>query len=223
MNPNPQRNSNPVVCSTLIVLGVLCFLVTLFAAIYLKNGIIQRVGDAPNVSGLSDGFRLDSFDKKIKAKEQSIEFEKQMPDWEKIERESKEKLSKASNKKFDADNTSQIGESKADKIKRLEDEKAKLIAEKNEFEGQMRAKQMKPLTWEDWLYVYNIELLVLAVIPLGIFSLYLLRFILGRRLPKNNPFSLTDFERRCVIFLPFSIVFSAFGFFLFVWILSLIY
>jgi hypothetical protein len=196
---------------------------TIFLALYLKNGIIQRVRDTPNVSGISDGIRLDSFDRQIKAKEQSIEFEKQMPDWEKIERESKEKLSKASNKKFEANNTSNVGESKADKIKKLEDEKAKLIAEKNEFEGQMRAKQMKPLTWNEWFEVYNIELLVVAVIPLGIFSLYLLRFIFGRRLPNNNPFSLSEFERKSVLFIAFSIVFSAFGFFVFLWFLSVYY
>jgi hypothetical protein len=105
----------------------------------------------------------------------------------------------------------------------LEDEKAKLIAERDDLQGKMRAKEMKPLSWEDWLYVYNIELLALAVIPLGIFSVFLLRAVTRFGLSKNNPLSLTDSERRCVLFLPFSIVFSAFGFFVFVWILSISY
>lgn len=223
MIPKIQRNSNLVLCYALIGLSFLCIVGTIFAAIYLKDGIIKKVHNTPDISGISDISRLQAFDRQIQSREQSIKFEKQMPDFDEIRRKAEKDLSKASNKKIETNNTSNVSESKADKIKKLEDEKAALIAEKNDFEGKMRAKEMKPLSWEDWLYVYNIEFLVVAVIPFGIFSLLLLRAVTRFSLPKNNPLSLTDFERRCVLFLPFSIVFSAFGFFVFVWVLDVLY
>ena len=223
MNPKIQRNSNLVLCYALIGLSFLCIVGTILAAVYFKNGIIERVRNTPDISGISDISRLQAFDRQIQSKEQSIKFEKQMPDLEEIRRKAEKELSKASNKKIETNNTSNVSESKAEKIKKLEDEKAELIAEKNDFQGKMRAKEMKPLSWEDWLYVYNIELLVVAILPLGIFSFYLLRVLFTRKLPDSNPLSLTDVERRCVLFLPFSIVFSAFGFFIFVWVLDFLY
>ena len=89
--------------------------------------------------------------------------------------------------------------------------------------GKMRARQMRTRSWGEWAEDNGMELFIGGVLPLGLFSLFLMPFVFGGKLPARNPLALTDFERKCVLFLPFAIVFSAFGFFLFVWILSLIY
>lgn len=223
MNPNPPKNSNSALCGTFIVLGVLCMLGTILAAFALKDGIIGRVGEPPRVDMLSDGFEIEQIDREIEFKESAIRVAKDMPDWDEL-RKKREEFEKLSNKNSKAAETpSTVGESKAEKIKRLEDEKQQLIAKKNDLIGKQRAKEMKPRTWSELSDDYSLDLLIPGVLPLGLFSLYLGALVFGGRLPARNPLSLTDFERRCLLFLPFSIVFSAFGFFVFVWILSIIY
>ena len=223
MNTNQPRRSNSALCLTLVGLGAACMLGTILAALVLKNGIIERVGEPPRVDMISDGFKIDQIDRDIEFKESAIRVAKDMPDWDELEK-SREKLEKLSNKKpITAETPKVVGENKAGKIKRLEDEKQRLIDKKNDLIGRLRAKEMKPRTWSEWAEDYGLELFLPAVLPLGIFSLTLASFVFGGRLPKRNPLSLTDFERRCLLFLPFSIVFSAFGFFVFVWILTLIY
>jgi hypothetical protein len=220
MNPNPQRNSNPAVCFTLIALGVLCFLVTIFAAVYLKNGIIERVRETPSIEGIGDVAQIGSIERQIQSKDRDIELAGKMPDMDKSLQEARKKLGlkPAANS---ADST--FEQDKADKIKKLEEEKKQLIVKKDELAGKNRARQMRTRSWGEWAEDNGIELFLGGVLPLGLFSLFLMPFVFGGKLPARNPLSLTDFERRCVLFLPFALVFSAFGFFLFVWILSLIY
>ena len=220
MNPNPQRNSNPIVCYTLIGLSILCLLVTLFAAIYLKNGIIERVRETPSVEGIGDVARIGTIEQQIQSKDREIEFARKMPDMDKSLEEARKKLrskpaANSANSTFEQD--------KAKKIKGLEEEKQRLIVKKYELAGQIRARQMRPRSWGEWAEDNGMEIFLGGVLPLGLFSLFLMPYLFGGKLPARNPLSLTDFERRCVLFLPFSLVFSAFGFFLFVWILSLIY
>ncbi len=224
MNPTPPRNSNIILCYALIFAGVLCMIGTIFLAIYLKNGIIERAREPAGIEDIGDGVRIQFIEQQIKLKEQSIEFEKRRSDADERLRKSKEEIKKYSNNKTEVNqNTLNIWGNQAERIKQLEDEKAKLIAEKDDLQGKMRAREMKPRTWGEWADDYNLELLLGGVLPLGLFSFYLMRFLLGGRLPNRNPLSLTDFERKCVLFLPFSIVFSAFGFFVFVWILTITY
>lgn len=223
MNSNPPRKSNPVVCGTFIALGAACMLLAMLAAFALKNGIIERVGEPPRVDLLSDGFEIDQLNREIEFKESAIRVAKDMPDWDELEKK-REEFEKLTNKKPKTAKTpSTYVESKAEKIKRLEDEKQKIIAKKNDLIGKHRAKEMKPRTWSEWAEDYGLDLFLPAVLPLGIFSLSLGSLVFGGRLPGRNPLSLTDFERRCVLFLAFAIVFSAFGFFVFVWVLSIIY
>ena len=219
MNPNPPRNSNPVVCYTLIAASVLCILGTIFGAIYLKNGIIERVRETPSVEGIGDVARIGTIEQQIQSRDREIELAKKMPDFDKNLEDARKKLglkpaANSANSTFEQD--------KADKIKKIE-EKRQLNVKKNELSGQIRARQLRPRSWSEWAEDNGIELFLGGVLPLGLFSLFLARFTSGGKLPARNPLALTDFERRCVLFLPFALVFSAFGFFLFVWILSLIY
>jgi hypothetical protein len=220
MNPHPQRNSNLFVCYPLIALGILCLLGTIFAAVYLKSGIIERVRETPSVEGIGDAAQLDSIERQIQSKDREIEFAGKMPDLDKDLEEARKKLglkpkANSANSNFEQD--------KANKIKKLEEEKQQLIVKKNELAGKLRARQIRPPSWGEWAEDNGIEVLLGGVLPLGLFSLFLARFTFGGKLPARNPLALTDFERRCVLFLPFALVFSAFGFFLFVWILSLVY
>lgn len=212
-----------MLCGVFISLGVLCLFGTALAAFFLKDGIIGRVGEPPRVDGLSDGFKIDRINREIASKERDIEIEKKSIDWDEFRNEA-ERVAKLTNKNVAInENTSNVRESKAAAIKKLEDERRRLIAERDELSGKSQAKSVKPRTWEEFFEDYGFDLFLPAVLPLGLFSLFLATFVFGGRLPKRNPLSLTDFERRSLLFIAFSIVFSAFGFFLFVWILTLVY
>ena len=78
---------------------------------------------------------------------------------------------------------------------------------------------MRPRSWEEWLEDYNIELLMVTI-PLVALACWLVPVTFWRKLPATNPFSLTDFERRCVLSLPVAIVMSTLGFLLYVWFLT---
>ena len=223
MNPSAPRKSNPALCWTFILLGALCMLGTVLAALVLKDGIIGRVGEPPRIDAMSEGFKIDGIDREIESKERFIKMAKDMPDWSELDKK-REQFEKLTDKKTKAAETpSAVQESKAEKIKRLEDEKRQLIAKRDDLISKQRAKEMKPRTWSEWAEDYSLDLLIPGVLPLGLFSLFLGAFVFGGRLPARNPLSLTDLERRCLLFLPFAIVFSAFGFFVFVWVLSIVY
>jgi len=223
MDPNRQRPSNIILCSALVGLGFLFILGTLFLGAYLKPRIIESAREPLNIEGFSEATKLDYFERQIKAKDQSIEFEKRIPDADEFRRKTEEARRKLNKNAGPGDNSLSLAEDKAAKIKRLEDEKGALIAEKDELAGKIRARQMRPRSWGELFEAYNIELLVLGVLPLGFFGFYLLRFLLAHSLPLANPLALTDLERRCVLFPVVTLVFSAFGFLLFVWVLTLIY
>ena len=224
MNANPPRNSNPALCGAFILLGVLCLLLTMLAALVLKNGIIERVRETPRVDALGDGFQVQSLDRQIEAVERDIEFQKKfLSDDPDAERRRLEKALERANKRLDTNLKLPIPGNRAEKIKELEEKKQQLIAQRDSLIGKSRAKSMKPRTLDEFFEDYSLDLFLPGVLPLGLFSLFLARFVFGGRLPARNPLSLTDLERRCLLFLPFAIVFSAFGFFLFVWILALVY
>lgn len=223
MNTSPQRNPNPALGYTLIGLGILCFLGTILAAVFLKNNIIEVVREPEGISGLTDSINIQTLEKEIEFKESRIELEKKMLDIEEFKRKMEEEKNKISNNKNKTNaNSSIFGENKADKIKNLEKEKAELIAKKNELIEKVRAKKMRPRTWGEWFQDYNLKFFLGGVVPLALFSLFLGQTAVGR-LPDRNPLSLADFERRSLLFLIFSVVFSAFVFFLFVWILTILY
>jgi hypothetical protein len=221
MTPSPSRKSNSVVCYALIAFGVFCVLGTVAAAFYLKNGIIERVRETPSVEGLGDVGRVQTIEQRIKFKEQDIENERRMPDVDQTLEESRRRLGLKTNSNA-VSNTS-FGQTKSDKIKRLEDEKRQLIEERDALIGRSQARMMKPRSWSDIWEDYGLTVLVAGVVPLGLFIWYLFGFLVSARLPANNPLSLTGKERKSVIFAVFSIVFSAFGFFVFAWILMLVY
>lgn len=225
MNPAPQRNSYLILCYALIFLGLFCILGTIAAALYLKNGIIEKVSEPINVEGLGSAIQIDSINRQIEWKERDIETAKKLPDpdeerakWEEHER----KIRKL-NKNVPVGNFWKGFVRDDEKIKKLEEEKQALIVKRDELAGKSRAREMKPRSLRDWFVDYDLKLFLGAVLPLGLFSLFLAPFPFGGKLPRRNPLSLTDFERRCVLFLAFAIVFSAFGFFLFLWIMTLIY
>lgn len=223
---NSSRKPNLTLCYALIGLGVFIMLGTVLAAAVLKVGIVRRVGEPPRADSLSDGFKVASLDRQIKSKERDIELTKKAPDFEDIEKKAREQLEKASGKKTSAANANapaNSGESKAAEIKKLEDEKQQLIVKKNELIGQQRAKEMKPRTWSEWVDDYELELLLGGVLPLAVLTIVFGSLTFGRWRIAENPLALTDFEGRCILFPFFAVVFSAFGFFLFVWILSIVY
>lgn len=224
MNPNPPGKLNLTLCYLCIALGALCILGAVLAAILLKNGIIERVREAPGADALSDGFNVESLNRQIEWTERDIELQKKtLPDDPEAERRKIEEAFKRANVKFDANKKLPFSGNKAEKIKELEEKKQQLIAKRDDLIGKSQAKSMKPRTWEEFFEDYSLELFIPGVLPLGLFSLYLAPFVFGGRLPARNPLSLSDFERRCLLFLPFAMTFSAFGFFLFVWILALVY
>ena len=221
---DPPRNSNLKLCYTCIAFGVFCILLTIAAALALKNGIIERVRETPRIDALSDGFKIESINRDIERTERDIEFQKKvLPDDPEAERRKMEETFRKSNLKFDVNRRLPFSdENKAEKLKMLEEKRRQLIADRDDLIGKSRAKAMKPRTWDEFFDDYGIELL-LGVIPLGLLSLYFARLTFGGRMPASNPLSLTDFESKSILFIPFALVFSAFGFFLFVWILALIY
>src|SRR5690349_21442255 len=198
MNPNGPRTSNLAVCFTLIFLGFLCLVGTIFIAIYLKNSLVERFKPAPRFDLITVGFEIQTLDWQIEAKENSIKIAKELSGLEQM-REKLKGLDKLVNKKVEINqDSSGIEDRKAEKVKQLEQERSELIAKKNALKEQQKAKENKTRSWSELADDYQLKLFLSGVLPLGIFSWYLLNLTFGSRLPSRNPLSLTDFERRCV-------------------------
>ena len=193
---------------------------TIGAAVLLKDGIVGRIGKQKGVEALSDGLRIDSLNRQIESKERDIEMTKNISD-SKPDNKTIERLNKISNKKINANSFSVFGD-KDEKLKKLEEEKAELIKKRDALREQSNARENRSRSFGELFEDYGGEIFLEGVLPLGLISLFFGWFVFGRTLPTRNPLSLTDFEIRSILFFVFSLVFSAFGFFLFVWILILL-
>lgn len=219
MNPKPPRNSNLPICYLFIGIGLLIMLGTLIAAVLLKDGIVGRIGKPKGVKDLSDGLEISSLNRQIESKDRDIEMTRKIYE-SKPDNKAIEQLNKMSNKKIDSNSFTIFGDNEK-RIKKLEDEKAELIKERDDLREQLNARRNRSRSFGELFEDYGGRYFLSGVLPLGLLSLFIGRFVFGGKLPERNPFSLTDFERRSILFFAFSIIFSAFGFFLFVWILIL--
>lgn len=213
------RNSNPLIFIPPIAIGVLFLVGALVAAILLKPGIEGRIQKTSPVKNLTLGMEVERLDREIRAKDEQIRTDPQKPSIEKQAQDAMRKLDEALGKKPSSDvNQANIEQEKAANIKRLEDEKAQLVAKREAVVARMRENTTR--TWREWYGDLEIGLALMALLPLGILSIFFVRLLLSGRVPKANPFSLTNFEKRSLLFFITSFFVSAFALFLFVWILS---
>ena len=213
------RNSNPLIFIPPIAFGALFAVGTIIAAIFLKPGIEERMKKPLPVENLSRGIQIEALDREIKSKDDQIRFEQQRSNVEKQLSDSRRKLDELKGKKQLPDSTKpELEQEKTVNIKRLEDEKVQLAARRDAIAAQVRASKSR--SWIDWFADLEIGLALKALLPLGVLSFYFVRMMFSSKLPRPNPFSLTNFEKKSVLFFITSILVSAFGFFSFVWILS---
>lgn len=215
------RNSNPLIFIPPIAFGALFAVGTIIAAIFLKPGIEDRMKKPLPVENLSRGMEVDTIDRQIKSIDEQIKTEQTKPDLQKQLSDARRKLDEASRKKSAQDTSpSTFEQEKAATTKRLEDQKVALDSKKRALQEQMQNAYPKKRTWLEWAGDYDILTLVFFIFPLGVLSYYLVRVLISGRLPERNPFSLTAFERKSLLFFILSIIGSTFGFLLFVWILT---
>jgi hypothetical protein len=189
-------------------------------ALLVKDNIAQGMRARQEVGNPLPDYELNSIERRIESKDFDLRMAEAAIDSDKILREAQESPDKKSNKKPPNSNAANFEQEKTAEIQKLKVEKGRLIAERDELLKKRQAENDRPRTWGEWFDDYNVRFL-LATIPLVTLALWLVPLTFWRRLPDRNPFSLTDFERRCVLFLPVAIIISAFGFMLFVWYLSI--
>jgi hypothetical protein len=217
---NQQRNSNRGLCYFLVFAGIACLLGTLMLTIAFRDTLKVKVQKPSAAEDMSLAFEIDGIEQEIQIKDQEIKLVKLRLDTEQSLQEAREKLNELKGGKNTAISAASTGErTQAEKTKQLEQEKAQLLAKKEALVKKIEEKKTAERTWSEWVEDYNISLL-LKVLPLGMLGYYLIRLIFLRKLPKRNPFSLTEFERRCVLFLTGAFVISAFGFGVFIWTLT---
>jgi hypothetical protein len=223
MDVNRQRSSNLGLCYLLIGLGAFFILGTIAAAIHFRDSMTEKVKEPLSTEGITFSNEINIVDMEIQFKEQQIRTERTMSETDESLRQAREKLNKKTGGKNTANtNFPTSGQSRADKIRKLEDERAQLIAKKEELTKKLQEKNApRRTTWRDWFENYDVELFLVAVFPLGIFTIFIGRMTFISRLPERNPFAMTDFERRCLLFVAFAMIFSMLIFALFFWFLRI--
>lgn len=219
MNVNPKRPSNPVFCFLFIAIGACCLGGTAIFSFLVKDKLADGMQTQQNIESFSAEITLKSFEQQIQAKDFEIKTAESMSDSNRILREAEETFNKKSNAK-PANSAANFEREKAERIRRLKSEKAELVAYRDSHLRKKRADDARPRSLSEWFDEQNIRLL-LAAIPLAALSVWLIPLTFWQKLPARNPLSLTDFERRCVIFVAVAIIVSALGFLLFVWFLSI--
>jgi hypothetical protein len=230
MDVNPKRRSNPAICFLPLALGACCLFATFMTAFLVKDKMAERMRERRETANFSSNFDLDSMSpdyelesitQRIKFKDSEIYMAESAIEREKIFREAEETLNKKSNKKKINSAPANFAPETGAKIQKLKDERAQLIIKRDEYLEKKRTKNTRrPRTWSEWFDDFNLEIL-LAALPLVGLSLWLVPQTFWLKLPARNPLSLTDFERRCVLFLAVAIIISPLGFLLFVWYLSI--
>jgi hypothetical protein len=238
MNVNPKRRTNPAICFLPLALGACCLFGTFMTAFLVKDKIAERMRKQQGIGNFSPNFDFDSLkpDSELESITQRIKFidteiymAESAIEREKIFREANQASNKksnvqASNKKSDKwtvnINPPNSAPETGAKIQKLKEDKAQLIAKRDTLLEKRQTKNVKARTWSEWFDDFNIKLLLTAL-PLVGLSLWLIPQTFWQKLPPRNPLSLTDFERRCVLFLAGAIITSALGFLLFVWFLSI--
>jgi hypothetical protein len=219
---NQQRNSSRGLCYFLVFTGISCLLGTLMLTVAFRDTLKEKLQKPSLADDMSLAFEIDGIEQEIQIKDQEIKLVKLRLDAEQSLQEAREKLNELKGGKNTAISAASTSErTQAEKTKQLEQEKAQLLAKKEALVKSIEEKKTAERTWREWFDDYNIRLLLAGIVPLGLFGFFLMRLTFFGALPRKNPFSLTDFERRCVLFLPFAIVVSAFGFACFVWTLTI--
>lgn len=221
MNANPQRRSHPAVCFLPVALGACCLFGTLVAAFLLKDKIPERVGKGHEAENLSLALEISSVEQEIKFKDFQLRIEEAKSKQDKMFREAEEAANKKSNKRKPVVAITKNSELETDaKIQKLRDERLQLKIKRDALLATKQAKKAKGRSWSEWFDDYNIELL-LASFPFVGLWLWLVPQTFWQKLPPRNPLSLTDFERRCVLFLAVAIITSMLGFAFFLWFLTI--
>lgn len=228
MDVNPKRRSNPAVCFLPLALGACCLFGTFMAAYLVKDQLAERMRErresanfSPNfdLNSIKPDYELESITQRIKFKDSQISMAEAATNREKTFREAEEALNKKSNKKRVNPVAANFEQENAAKIQKLKDERAQLIAQRDAILEKRRTKKTKARSWSEWFDDFNLKILLTALPLIGL-SLWLVPQTFWLKLPARNPLSLTDFERRCVLFVAVAIIVSALGFLLFVWFLS---
>jgi hypothetical protein len=230
MDVNPQRRSNPAICFLPLALGACCLFAAFMTAFLVKDQLAERMRERREIADFSPNFNFDSMSpdyelnsvtQRIRFKDSEISMAEAAGKRDKIPGEAEEALNKKSNKKKTNSAPAANFEQETNaKIQKLKDERAQLIARRDALLEKRRTKNVKARTWSEWFDDFNLKILLTAL-PLVGLSLWLVPQTFWLKLPSRNPLSLTDFERRCVLFLAVAIIGSALGFLLFVWYLSI--
>ena len=229
MNVNPKRRSNPAICFLPLALGACCLFGTFMTAFLVKDSMAERMRERREMANFSANFdfdsikpdsELESFTQRIKFIDTEIYMAEAASNRANVFREAEEKLNKKSNKRTVNLNPANFEQDNAAKIQKLKEDKAQLIAKRDALLEKRRTKNTKVRTWGEWFDDFNIKLL-LAGLPFVGLLLWLVPQTFWQKLPPMNPLSLTDFERRCVLFLAVAIITSMLGFVLFLWFLSI--
>jgi hypothetical protein len=219
MNVHPNRPSHPAIYLLFIALGVGCLGGTASLSFLVKDKLADRLRTQQNIENFSSEITLNSFEQQIQAKDFQIKTAESMSDSNRSLREAEEALNKTSNIK-PANAAANFEREKAARIRELKYEKAELIAYRDAHLKKKNEENARPRSWGEWFDEYNIRLLMVALPFVGL-ALWLIPLTFWQELPPRNPLSLTDFERRCVIFVAVAVIVSALGFMLFVWFLSI--
>ncbi|HEX8249073.1 MAG TPA: hypothetical protein VF599_12920 [Pyrinomonadaceae bacterium] len=229
MNVNPQRRSNPAICFLPPALGACCLFGTFMAAFLVKDKIAERVRERREAANFSRNFdlasvkpdyELESITQRIRFKDSEISMAEAASRGEKVLREAEESLNKKSNGRKISPAPANSAPETGAKIEKLKEERAQLVAKRDALLEKRRTKNTRSRSWGDWFDEFNLKILLTAL-PLVGLSLWLVPQTFWLKLPARNPLSLTDFERRCVLFVAVAIITSALGFLLFVWFLSI--
>lgn len=220
MDVNAKRRSNPAVCFVLVALGVCCLFGALTAAFLLKDKIPAKMKKHPKDEYFSLGFEISSVEQELKFKDFQIQMAEAESKQEKMLREAEQASNKKSNKRLPVVIIEKNREQEiATKLEKLRGERLQLKLKRDALVATRQAKKAKGRSWSEWFDDYNIEL-VMATLPFVGLWLWLVPLTFWQKLPARNPLSLTDFERRCVLFLAVAIITSMLGFAFFLWFVS---
>lgn len=183
----------------------------------LKDKLAEGVRAQQKIETAPHDFELVTIEQEIKSKDFYIRMAEGEREREKMLRDAEQELNKKTNKRKPVTIAKNSERETGAKIQKLKDEKAQLLAKRDALLEKERARNVR--TWGEWFDDFNIELL-LAALPFVVLWLWLVPQTFWLKLPPRNPLSLTDFERRCVLFLAVAIITSMLGFVFFLWFLS---
>jgi hypothetical protein len=202
MKPIQYRNSNPMIWVFPIALGFACILGTIFLSVYFKNHFIAR---HQLLNPPREDFETINEIREVETKIFLLGG-----------RISQEKSYAEIDKHF----SGKVNQSKIDAIQKMETDRERLLIKKEELLKKKEENRGKPTG--DWYIDNDIESLIETLLYFGLLTGILAYVTFLMRDPKK-PYGLTSFEMRSIAFLLTAISGSLFGFFVYLWYISITY